>query len=221
MAKGKSSKNLHQILTVVIYVFLIGALGTYFLPIISVQLPALGKKSWSVNDIVSAIPKSLPKAVGQQKAEKSKISVDYDFGDLLQEISPKGKPKGEQATAGAKVSSQIVLGALVPLALALAYGLVLLSFLLNVLKKDSAFFTSSFAAAISAVYALLGTYLLAQAAQKAFSDSMAQVESSPFGAIAKNFVQQVKIQSETGLYALVALTLLVVLVGFYRKNQVA
>ncbi len=217
MAKGKSNNN--QILTAAIYVFLIGALGTYFLPVISVQLPALGKKSWSVSDVVSAIPKTLPKAGGKQaEGEKKEISVDYDFNDLLQEISPKGEPKGETGADGAKISPRIVLGALVPVALALAYVLALASLLLAAVKKGP-FTVTSFATAACAVYALLGTYLLAQQAQAAFSDSIAKVESSPFGAIAKNFVQQVSIQPETGLYALSALTVLVFLADFTRKKQ--
>ena len=217
MAKGKSNNNYRPILKVVTYVFLIGALGTYFLPVMSVQLPVLGKKSWSVNDIVSVIPKSLPKGGGEQAEKTEKLSIDYDFRDLLKEISPKGEP----GKGGAKLSPQIILGALVPAALALAYVLTLISLLLAVLKKCSTFFTASALTAGCAVYALLGTYLLAQEAQKAFSDSVAKVESSPFGAIAKSFVQQVSIQPETGLYALSALTVLVLLIGFYRKSKLA
>ncbi|MBI4394827.1 MAG: hypothetical protein HY583_01380 [Candidatus Omnitrophica bacterium] len=215
MAKGKSKGSLHQILTAVIYVFLIGALGTYFLPIISVQLPVLGKKSWSVRDIVSAIPSTLPKAAGRPAEKKEKISVDYDFGDLLNEISP----KAEAEKGKPQISGRIILGALVPLALALAYLLMVLSLLIAILKRNAAFFTTSFAAVVCTVYALLGTFMLAQAAEKAFSDSIAKVESSPFGAIAKSFVQEVHIRPEIGLYALAVLTVLILLAGLTRKNQ--
>ncbi len=217
MAKGKAGGNSNQIAVIATYVFLIGALGTYFLPIISVKLPALGVKSWSVKDVVSVIPKLLPKGGGQKAEQKGKLSVNYDFNDLIKEISPKGEPgKGK-----AHVSKKIILGGLVPFALALAYLLAALSLILAVLKKCAAFFTASVATAACSVYALLGTYALAQAAQRAFSDSMSKVESSPFGAIAKNFVQQVKVQPETGLYVLAALTVLVVVIGFCCKKKSA
>ena len=217
MVKGKTGSGANQIVVIATYVFLLGALGTYFLPVMSVNLPAFGKKSWSVKDIVSVIPKSLPKGGGQQPDKKGKLSIDYDFKDLIKEISPKAEP-GKGAT---KISPQVVFGAFVPVALALAYLLAAVSLILAVLKKCAAFFTASVATAACSVYALVGTYLLAQAAQKAFSASMAKVESSPFGAIAKNFVQQVSIQPETGLYALTILTVLVFLIGVYRKDQPA
>jgi len=217
MAKGKASSGANQVVAIAVYVLLIGALGTYFLPIMSINLPAFGKKSWSVKDIVNVIPKSLPKGGGQKVESKGKLSINYDFNDLIKEISPKAQPgKGR-----AGVSRKVMLGALVPVALAFAYLLAIVSLLLALSKNCSAFVASSIAAAACSVYALAGTYLLAQATQKAFSDSMAKVESSPFGAIAKNFVQQVTIQPETGLYALAVLTVLAFIFGLYQKNKPA
>ncbi len=217
MTKGKSGSNLNQIAVIAVYVLLIGALGTYFLPVMSVKLPAFGTKSWSVKDIVSVIPKSLPKGGGQKAEEKGKLSINYNFNDLIKEISPKGEPgKGK-----VHVSKKIILGGLVPFALALAYLFVALTLIFALLKKCGACFSTSMLAAVCSVYALVGTYALAQAAQKAFSDSMAKVESSPFGAIAKNFVQQVSVQPEKGLYALAGLTVLVFLIGFYCKKKAA
>ena len=209
MAKGKASST-GQVITIAVYVFLIGALATYFLPVISVNLPALGKKSWSVKDMVGVIPKSLPKAGGQPAEKKEKLSIDYDFGDLLKELSPKGEP----GKGGAKVSKKVILAGFVPVALALAYLLAVVSLLLAALKKKSGFFVASAGTAFCSVYALAGTYLLAQRAQQAFSTSMEKVSESPFGAIAKNFVQQVTVQPETGLYALAVLTVLAFLLGF-------
>ena len=212
MAKAKIG-NVQQIATAAIYVFLMGALGTYFLPIVSVTLPALGKKSWSVRDIVQSIP--MPKGAAQKEGQKGKLTPDYDFFDIVKEISP----KNPETKATAKVSPEFIAGALVPVALAFAYLLALLGLFVAPLKKGGAFSSVSVAATACSAYALLGTYYLSQAAQRAFSSSVAKVEDSPFGMIAKNFVQQVTIQPETGLYALVVLTALVLVVGFYRKAQ--
>ena len=44
MAKGKSSSG-SGIATAAIYVFLVAVLGTYFLPIVGVNLPAFGRTS--------------------------------------------------------------------------------------------------------------------------------------------------------------------------------
>lgn len=216
MAKGKAGST-GQVITVAIYVFLIGALATYFLPIMSVNLPALGKKSWSVKDMVGVIPKSLPKAGGQPAGQKEKLSINYDFGDLLKELSPKAEP----GKGGAKISRKVLLASFVPVALALAYLLAIISLLLAAVKNAAGFFVSSAATAACSVYALAGTYLLAQRAQQAFSSSMAKVAESPFGAIAKNFVQQVSVQPETGLYALAVLTVLAFLLGSYQKGKLA
>ncbi|MBI1977513.1 MAG: hypothetical protein HYS55_02040 [Candidatus Omnitrophica bacterium] len=215
MAKGKPGFNLSQITTIAIYVFLVGTLVTYALPIMSVTLPALGKKSWSVRDIVSVIPKSLPS--GKEEKGAGKLSTDYDFTDLLKEILP----KDPQTKAPAKVSVELIAGLLVPVALALAYLVTILNLLVAVLKKGSVFIVSSAAAAICACYTLVGTFYLAQVAERAFSSSIAKVEDSPFGSLLKNVVQQVTIQPETGLFVLSLLTIVVFGIGLYRKSALA
>lgn len=215
MAKTKVG-NVQQLTTVAIYVFLIGALGTYFLPVVSVTLPALGKKSWSVRDVVSVIPmpKGGPsKGTAQKEAGKEQLKLDYDFLDLVKEVSPKN-PRTKTAS---KTSPEFIAGALVPVSLALAYLLALLSLFLAPLKKGGTFIPVSLLTSACSAYALLGTYFLAQSAKRAFASSIAKVEDSPFGAIAKHFVQQVTIQPERGLYALVVLTVLALGVGFYRR----
>ena len=58
MPKVKSA-GLEGATTVAIYIFLIAALGTYFLPVISVNLPVFGMKSWSVRDVVQVLPKGI------------------------------------------------------------------------------------------------------------------------------------------------------------------
>lgn len=206
MAKGKG--NTSRFTSIAAYVFLIAALGTYFLPIVSVTLPALGKKSWSVRDIV----KSIPKGTSQKE---SQLTSDYDFLDLVKEIAP--KQKGTQTPSQA--SPQFIAGALVPIALALAYIFVVLSLFLAPLKKGAAFVSVSVLSAVCSTYALIGTYYLGQAAQNAFSSSLAKIEGSPFSEITKKFVQEVAIRPETGLMVLVVLTVAVAALGFYRSTQ--
>lgn len=219
MAKSKSSVfNSSKIATVVIYLSLLAVLGTYVLPLQSITLPAIGKKAWSVQDIVKTLP--IPKGGGKggpagEEKQGAKLDIDFDFMDFVKEISPKKEGTG----APAKVSPEFIFGALIPIALVLAYLFAILSLLVASLKNRSALVSTAFISAVSAAYVLVGTFYLSASARKAFSASMAKVEDSPFGAIAKNFVQEVSIQPETGLYALVGLTVLVLLVALYRRNQ--
>lgn len=215
MPKTKlATSNGYKLATVAIYLLLIAALATYFLPLQSVTLPAIGKQSWSVQDIV----KSLPKGAGKGQAGKAQsgrsFDVNFDFMDFVKEITPK-----QQGTGGpSKVSPEFIFGALIPVALVLAYLFVILSLLLALLK-GSALIATSLASVICSAYVLVGTYYLSAAAQKAFSSSVAKVADSPFGIIAKNFVQEVSIQPETGLFVLVGVTALTLVTGFYRRNQ--
>lgn len=215
MAKTKLSvSNGSKITTIVIYLLLMAALGTYFLPLQSVMLPAVGKQSWSVRDIVKTIPKSIP-ARGQEEKAASGFKTDFDFMDFVKEISP----KNQQTGTASKLSPEFLFGALMPVALVLAYLFVILSLFLAPIKRGSALIGAALISVISSAYVLVGTFYLSSSAQKAFSSSVAKVEDSPFGAIAKRFVQEVSIQPENGLYALVGLTALVLVVGFYRRNQ--
>ena len=212
MARGKSNPKLQQLATIAIYVFLVLVVGTYFLPTVSVNLPAFGKKSWSVRDIVRVIPK------GMQKEEKRKpLTAEYDFMDLVKELAP----RRSDTKAPINVYPEIILGALVPVSLALAYLLSLLNFLISPLKKGFAFLTASALAAVCSCYALLGVYLLGQSAQRAFSNSLAKVEDSPFSVIAKSLLQEVSIQPDTGLFVLVIATTAVLLLSLYRMTQSA
>ena len=211
MAKGKTKAGMYQAATVGVYIFLLAVLSTYWMPVMSVNLPAFGKKSWSVQDIVRALPKAAP---GQKEEKSSKLSPKYDFFDLLKEISP----KGADTKTAVKISPGFILGALVPVALALTYLLAILGLVLAFLKKASPFITTSVVSAACAVYTLLGTYYLSQMAQGAFSSSLAKIEGSPFAAITKNFVKEVTIQPETGLFALVVFTVLVMVIALYRTK---
>ena len=216
MPKTKSSaSNSYKIATAVIYLALLAVLGTVVLPLQSVTLPAIGKKSWSVQDIVKSLSKGVFKGPAGEEKRGAKLDIDFDFMDFVKEISPKKEATG----APAKVSPEFIFGALIPVALVLAYLFTVLSLLVASVKNGSALIGAALISAISAVYVLVGTYYLSSAARKAFSDSVAKVADSPFGVIAKNFVQEVSIQPETGLYALVGLTVFVLLAALYRRNQ--
>lgn len=214
MSKTKSSASAgFKTTSVIIYLLLIAAIGTYFLPLQSITLPAIGKKSWSVQDIVKSFPKGAVKTEGKETGKK--FDADFDFMDFVKEITPKKQTTGTPA----KISPEFLLGSLIPVALVLAYLFVVIGFLVASVKNGSALIASALLSVICSTYVLLGTYYLSSAAQKAFSSSLAQVEASPFGAIAKNFVQEITINPETGLYALVASTVLVLIAAFYRRNQ--
>ena len=211
MAKGKSSSGTYGIATVAIYVFLVAILGTYFLPIVSVNLPAFGRKSWGVRDIV----KSLPKGIGQRGEKKKQLTSQFDFMDFVKEVSPQ-RPDTKTV---AKKSYQFIFGAMVPVALVFSYALSILGLLLAPVRKGGLFVLTSALALIGAFYTLVGTYLLTQAAQRSFSASVAKVAEGPFGVIAKNLVQQVTIQPDNGLFALMILTALVFVIGLYRLQK--
>lgn len=213
MAKGKSIANLHQITTIAIYVLLLAVLSTYFLPIVGVNLPAFGKKTLSVRDIV----KVLPKSVSQRSEAHQPLTVQFDFLDLVKEVAP----RNPDTKVIVKLSPEFISGALVPVALALTYLLALLSFFIAPLRKDQAFLFTSVLSLVCALYAFLGTSLLGQAARRAFADSLAKVEEAPFAMIAKKFVQEVTIQPEKGFLLLVLFTVLVLGVGLYRRFRTA
>jgi len=87
------------------------------------------------------------------------------------------------------------------------------------IRKGSIVAVTSAVSAVSAAYVLFGTYFLSEQAQKAFSSTMSKIQDSPFSAIAKNFVKEIALQPEMGLYALVALGALAFLTSFYRRSQ--
>ena len=215
------SGGLHGIATVAIYIFLVAALGTYFLPVVSVDLPVFGTKSWSVRDVVQTLPKSFAPKSG--KGGERELSPNYDFLDMVKEVSSKRQAAkgGSGARGGMSISPTFILGALVPVALALAYLLTLLGLFLAPLKRGSAFIANSLLTAIFACYAYGGVFILNASAQRAFQESLAKVEDSPFSLIAKNLVQKVTIQPANGLIVLILLTLIVFGAGLYRRSRSA
>jgi hypothetical protein len=207
----KSTSNIRQVTTVLIYVSLFAVLTTYLMPIVGVSLPAFGKKAFGVRDLVRVIPKGVSKK--EQRSEK--LTINYDFMDLVKEISPRD-PNTKVVT---KVSPQFILGAMVPVALALVYVLTLIALFVAPIKNAGALLATSGLSVLFSIYALAGTYFLGQSVQQAFSDSVAKLAETPFSAITQKFVQQVSIQPDYGLYALLLLTVLTFVLGWYRNRQ--
>ena len=209
MPKVKSA-GLEGVTTVAIYIFLTAALGTYFLPVISVNLPVFGMKSLSVRDVVQVLPKGIK---GGEKREP--MTSRYDFMDMVKEVSAKkGATKSKIG-----ISPTFIAGALVPVALALAYLLSLLGLFLAPLRKGRALVLDSILAALCASYVYFGIFVLNNAAQRAFQESLAKVAESPFSVIAKNLVQKVTIQPEKGVVALILFTLIVFGLSSYRSKK--
>lgn len=210
----KPASNVRQILTVLIYVSLFAVLATYVMPIVGVSLPALGKKSFSVRDFASALPKSVP---SKKEERPEKLSPNFDFMDLVREISP----RHPETKTVVKVSPEFVMGAMVPVALVLVYVLALIGLFLAPLRNAAALLIVSGLSVLFSGYVLAGTYYIGQAAQRAFSDSVSKLSETPFAAITQKFVQQVSIQPDYGLYALLLLTILTLVLSWYRNTQTA
>ena len=210
----KSASNVHQITTVLIYVSLFATLTTYAMPIVGVYLPAFGKKSFSVRSFARAIPKGMP---SQKQGEHQKLMPNYDFMDLVKEISP----RNPNTKAVVTVSPEFVLGAMVPVALILVYVLALIGFFLAPIRNASALLLTSSLSVLFAGYVLAGTYFIGQSAQRAFSNSVTRLSDTPFAAITQKFIQQVSVQPDYGLYALLLLTILTLVLGLYRNTQAA
>jgi hypothetical protein len=210
----KPASNVRQITTVLIYVSLFAVLATYVMPIVGVTLPAFGKKSFSVRDFAGAIPKGMP---SQKEQRPEKLSPNFDFMDLVKEISP----RNPNTKATVTVSPEFVLGAMVPVALVLVYILALVGLFLAPIRNASGLLLTSGLSVLFAGYVLAGTYYIGQMAQRAFSDSVSKLSDTPFAAITQKFVQQVSVQPDYGLYALLLLTVLAFVLSWYRNTQAA
>ena len=204
------SRGLEGVTTVAIYIFLVVALSTYFLPVVRVDLPIFGTSAWTVQEIVRTLPKGF-----QPPPEQKELSFEYDFIDMVREVSMKRQAETDRL----RISPMLVLGALVPVALALVYVLMFLGLFLTPLKRSPALVWNSLFAVVFACYVYAGVYVLNAAAQSAFRESLAKVEDSPFSAIAKNLIQKVTIQPDAGLMTLVLLTLVVFGTSLYRRSR--
>ena len=208
---SKFNEKVHRFWTIVIYVFLLGALSTYFLPFVRVTVPVFGKKNWSVRQMVRTIPKGI--RTGEQGEKK--MTADFDFIDFVKEVAP----KGEGTASERKQAANLVLGFLVPVAAVLAYLALVVGLFLALLKKSGAFIFSSGFTTVCASYVVLGILYFDGLARSAFSSALAKAEESPFFFIAERLVQQVSIGPDLGLIWLVALAAMIFLASLLRMSR--
>ena len=211
MPKQAYAKKNLSLFTILIYACLIAGAGTYFLPVIRVNLPPLGEKSWSIQDIVGPIFQKM--APSQQKT--GSVKLDRDFFELVNKVAP----KDSKTSAPKKISITYILGALVPVALLASYVFLFAGLFLAGLKNAGALVFSSAAAAITAIYALLGTFYLGAAAERAFTNAVAKAGEGVLGVITKNFAVKLTVQPSVGLYLLAVLMSLCFVTSLYRNNE--
>lgn len=210
---AKVNVKVHRFWTFVIYVFLVGALSTYFLPFIRVAVPVFGEKSWSVRQMVRTIPKSV--RTGQQGESTVEMTADFDFIDFVKEVSP----KGGEATGGQKRVAHVVAGILIPIAMLVAYLALVVGLFLVLLKRGGAFIFTSIVATVCAAYVILGVYYFDALARSALASALSKAEESPFFFVTKQLVQGVSVQPDVGLIALVALAAMIFLAALLRLSR--
>ncbi len=215
MPKQTYAKKSLPLMTILIYISLIAGAGTYFLPVIRVNLPPLGEKSWSVQDVVGPVVQRITLSQNKGEAKTASIKLDHDFFKVVSDVSP----KNPQTSAPRKISPTYILGALVPVALLASYLFLIVGLFLAALKTAFPFVVSSAIAAGTAIYALLGTFYLGSAAERAFSNAVSRASEGVLGVITKNFVVQLTVQPSVGLFLLAILMSLAFVAALYRSNQ--
>lgn len=211
MPKQAYAKKNFPLMTLLIYVCLIAGAGTYFLPVIRVNLPPLGEKSWSVQDMVGPIFKKM--APSDTKTQSTKL--DRDFFKIVGEVTP----RDSKTSAPKKLSPTYIFGALVPVSLLVSYVFLITSLFLAGLKKTSPLVFSSAIAAVTSIYALLGTFYLGAAAERAFTNAVEKASEGILGVITKNFEVRLTVEPSAGLFLLVILMTLCFISSWYRENR--
>jgi len=185
-----------------------GVFWTYTLPVIKVGLPPLGAKEISAWSLTKPAIKPLQgafKGKGDKK-KKSGSDSDFNFMELLEKVLPKSEKTGKAQ----KVSITFIAGILVPVAIILAYALLVVYLLLSLLGGFRLLKPISFAALGASLYGLVGTYFLSAAGQRSFQQALDQKAGGLFGAISKNFVPKISIEPGVALYLLCGLTFCIV-----------
>jgi len=196
-----------------LFIFLVGALATYFIPIVKIEVPPLGEMKWAVSDVVDI----LPKVSFEKKEGKRMFDIDFkknrEFLDLLEKILPKSEAGGMN-----KANLTFILGILVPIALALTYFLIIACLLFSIvrLKKFVVFLAGT--ACLSSCYALFGFFQLGVQAEKVFDQAVAKAGEGALGLITKHLVPEITVAPDTGLYALLGACILVFFASLLRAK---
>lgn len=202
----------------VVFVFLVAALATAWLPLIRIEVPPVGKKSLGIRDLVSSLSKAAQSGKSGEGASL-KVKMDPDFFDVIEKVLPqKSKAGSAPSGAPAKVSPTFVLALLVPISLAAAYLLALIEAALAAFKQIGAFKTASLVALASSAYALVGTIYLSRVVQETVNKGIADAGEKLFGIFSKEVMPQITLAPDKGLYALLAASALVFVTGLLAKK---
>jgi len=194
---------------VLVYLLLAGAVVTYAMPAINVNLPPLVTESYSPYEMT----KSLPKAVTQKKTKWPRIKLDHDFIDVLLRLLP--QPDNQDPK---KYSLPFILGILVPVSLILTYVIAIFGFLILYAGREGTMQFFASLGVLTSGYALAGTWYLAKRAQEVFQNSVTDASGQFLGVITKNLVQKISIQADQGLYVLFGIMLATFAVQSIRKK---
>lgn len=211
MVQGEVVRKPRKSTNLIIYMLLIAAIGTYALPMLSIQLPPLGEKTLSVKDVIQSIPKA---GGGGEEKKKGDLKVSRDFLDVLMKLLP----KDAETKKPVKLSLTFIVGILVPIALVVAYGTLFLSLLIVPFKKIFLSILSG-AAVLSAAYAVVGTFYLGLVAEAAYANAVDKVSGKTLGGLVKNFIPEITIVPDYGLYALFLVSAFIYTINLFRKAK--
>ncbi len=214
MKERKQSRKGLGIVLLVTYVLMIAALGTYVLPVWRVEMKPLGSKSWSVHDLVKAMPKPALRRDAETDQKPSTRKKSFDFGDVLRNVSRPAQPGDEK-----KISPTFVIGIFIPIALALTYLLVLLGLFLAPVKGGKPFRLIAGFSILASGYVLAATHYLSVQAQNSFAQGIQQAGQGIFALLGPGIAPQLTIRPDVGLFALFGLTVAVFVVNFARKKS--
>lgn len=192
--------------SLLVWVFLIGALATYFMPVFSVKVSPLVKKSWSASSFVGVIPQSVFQGGKGEKPKSEGPRVDVDFKKILEKIAPSQKGDGGKSPLP---PLPVIVGVLIPVALVLSYAAVAGAIVLAcipVLKKILLPWVLGLGVLLSG-YVMGGVYYLDHVAQKGLGGG-----EGLLGVIGKALSAEIAFQPEPALFALIACLVLAYIV---------
>jgi len=186
MTKAKKKQIAGWLLVVFIFV----GLATYMMPFMRVQIGGVGLLRYSFSDLVGFLPKP---DIGTSQSSKPKIHFKEALEKLVKKVNPPSKQGG-----GFPFSGPFILGLLIPVALAWAYVLLLVTLILEFADKKKRHLKYLLLSALCAFYAMAGSVYLSYVARKAVSDSGGKF----FSLITKAFSQSIDVASDYGVHVL-------------------
>lgn len=204
---GKKVKTLKIFMGLV----LLASLATIWIPFISLQLPAIGEISWSVQDLVKMIPKDIFKASSNRRENVPEI----DFMGLLRRLTVGSKAPQKPLP----LSVEFIAGVLIPVALAIAYLMVILGLIGLALGRKGFLTLTSAIAACASLYVIFGIQVLSWAAQKRMDQALSRLQAHPFSFVTKYFVEKTAVSPDQGIFLLAGLATTAFLVAFFAPAR--